>query len=149
MDDKLDTDKHTHIQRKQFEAPYPRMRSDMKRLFFLGTPSKKISALRAWRASFSHGVGEVNLRYGVKLAKSSSISFRIKLNLQLIGQNINHQAGILRNITKIYIQQRIKKILIWSSLVENRNSITGVCAPRHGMFYVTEAGHGNWCHVVG
>ena len=40
-------------------------------------------------------------------------------------------------------------LLIGSNLVENRNSIWGVCAPRHGMFCLTEAGHANWYHVVG
>ena len=47
------TDIHTNTrkQRKSFKAPYPRMRSDMKRFFFLGKPRKKGSALRASRAS--------------------------------------------------------------------------------------------------
>ena len=63
---------------------------------------------------------------------------------------MNHQAGILRIIRKSQIQQkRSKKILSGSNLVGNRNSIWGVCPPRHGLFCVTEAGHANWCHVVG
>ena len=74
---------------------------------------------------------------------------RIEFNLHLIGQKMNHQAGILRIITKNQIQQRSKKILSRSSLVENRNSIWGVGPPRHGLFCVTAAGHANWCHVVG
>ena len=66
-----------------------------------------------------------------------------------MGQKMNHQAGILRIITKKQIQQRSKKRLSRSNLVENRNSIKGVCPPKHGLFCVTEAGHANWCHVVG
>ena len=61
---------------------------------------------------------------------------------------MNHQAGILRIITKNQIQQSEKR-LSRSNLVENRNSIWGVFPPRHGMFYVTEAGHANWCHAAG
>ena len=44
---------YTHKQRKSFKAPHPRMRSDMKRLFFLVRPRTKSSALRASRASLS------------------------------------------------------------------------------------------------
>ena len=62
---------------------------------------------------------------------------------------MNHQAGILKICTKNQIQQRSKKIPSRSNLVENRISIWGVCPPRHGMFYVAEAGHANWYHVVG
>ena len=75
-------------------------------------------------------------------------TFRIEFNLYLIGQKMNHQAGILRIITENQIQQRSKKGLSRSILVENRISIWGVCPPRHGMFYVTEVDHANWCHVV-
>ena len=74
---------------------------------------------------------------------------RIEFNLHLIGQTMNHQAGILRFMTKNQIQHGSKKRLSRSNLVENRNSIWGVCPPRHGLFCVTEAGHANWCHVVG
>ena len=56
---------------------------------------------------------------------------------------MNHQAGILRIITKNQIQQRNEKVPSLSNLVENRNSIWGVCPLRHGMIYVTEAGHAN------
>ena len=49
--------------------------------------------------------------------------FKIKFNLHLIGQNINHQAGVLRIITKNQIQQTSKKRLSRSNFVENRNSI--------------------------
>ena len=73
---------------------------------------------------------------------------RIEFYLHLIGQKMNHQEGIIRISTKNRIQQRSKKILCRSNLVENRSSTRGVCPPRHGMFYVTEAGHANWCHVV-
>ena len=73
--------------------------------------------------------------------------FRIEFSLHPIGQDMNHRAGILGITTKNHIQQRSKKRLIWSSLVENQNSVWGVCAPRHGMFCVTEACHANWCHV--
>ena len=62
---------------------------------------------------------------------------------------MNYRPGILRNTTENQTQQVSEKILVWSNLVENRNSIWGVQAPRHDMFYVTEAGHANWCHVVG
>ena len=63
---------------------------------------------------------------------------------------MNNQAGILRIITSTRNQiQQSKKTLSRSHLVENRNSIRGVCPPCHGMFYVTEAGHANRCHVVG
>ena len=61
---------------------------------------------------------------------------------------MNHQAGIIRVITKNQIQHRSEKNLSRSSLVENRNSIWGVCPPRQGLFCVTAAGHANWCHVV-
>ena len=47
--------------------------------------------------------------------------YRIEFNLRLIGQEMNHQAGILRIVTKNQIQQRSKKILSRSNLVENRN----------------------------
>ena len=69
--------------------------------------------------------------------------FRIEFNLYLIGQKLNHQPGILRIITKNQIQQRSKKILFRSNLAKNRNSISGVRPPRHGLFCVTEAGHAN------
>ena len=62
---------------------------------------------------------------------------------------MNHEAGVLRIFTKNQIQQMSRKILSRSNLVENRNSIWGVCAPGHGMFYVTEAGHATWCNIVG
>ena len=75
--------------------------------------------------------------------------FRFEFNLYLIVRKMNHQAGILSIITKIQIQQRSKKRLSRSNLVENRNSIWGVCPPRHGLFCVTEASHENLCHVVG
>ena len=75
--------------------------------------------------------------------------FLIEFHLHLIGQKMNHQAGILRIIAKNQIQQRSKKRLSRSNLVENRNSIWGVCPPRYGLFCVTEAGYANWCHVVG
>ena len=48
----VDLRKHaqTHKQRKSSKAPYPRMRSDMKRLFFLGkTKKKRLSAARLAR----------------------------------------------------------------------------------------------------
>ena len=50
-----------------------------------------------------------------------------------------HYSELLR---KIKFNKQVKKILIWSNFGE-------FCAPRIGMFYVTEAGHANWCHVVG
>ena len=70
-------------------------------------------------------------------------SLEIEINMHLIGKKTNHQAGILIIITKNKIQQRSKKRLSRSNLVENQNSC------RHGMYHVTEAGHANWCHVVG
>ena len=74
--------------------------------------------------------------------------FRIELNMHLIGQKMNHQAGILRIITKIKFNKKVKKDFSRSNLVENRYSIWEVCPPRHGLFCVTEAGHANWCHVI-
>ena len=62
---------------------------------------------------------------------------------------MNHKAGFLQIITKNQVQQRSKKRVSRSNLVENRNSIWGVCPPRHGLFFVTDAGHANWYHVVG
>ena len=84
-----------------------------------------------------------------ELAKSNfDFVYIIEINLHLISQKMNHQAG-LRIITKNQIQHERKKILSRSNLVENRNSIWGVCPPRHRLFCVTEAGHANWCHGVG
>ena len=74
--------------------------------------------------------------------------FRFEFQLHLISQKMSHQAGILRIIATNQIQQS-KKRLCRSNLIKNRNSIWGVCPPRHGLFCVTEAGHATWCHVVG
>ena len=61
-----------------------------------------------------HFWGQIRLLIGNKahinkeLAKSNFVFFffRIEFNLHLIGQKMNHQAGILRIISKNQIQQR-------------------------------------------
>ena len=50
---------------------------------------------------------KVRARINEELVKSNFVFFfRIELNLYLIGQKMNHQAGFLRIITKNQIQQK-------------------------------------------
>ena len=95
---------------------------------------------------------KLKARTDEELAKSNFdiLFLRVELNFHLIGQRMNHQAGILRIITKNNFNKKVKKRLSRSNLVENRNPIWGVCPTKHGcLFCETEAGHANWCHVVG
>ena len=77
---------------------------------------------------FSAGINTFSRRARIneELAKSNFdfFSFRIEFNLHSIGEKMNHQAGILRIITINLIEQRSKKRISRSNLVENLGSLS-------------------------
>ena len=113
-----------------------------------GQEDFKISRVGSGRVRRFFKISRVGSGRDRRFSKSRGSSRVASRRLELLAGRVG--SGRVKMSRNSHGSGRVSEILlIGSNLVENRNSIWGVCAPRHGMFCLTEAGHANWYHVVG